>query len=156
MNPKANIETSHGTIVVELWSDKAPRHVENFSKLAGDGFYDDLIFHRVIPGFMVQTGCPQGTGTGGPGWNVDAEFNDADFVKGTLGMARSSDPNSAGSQFFIMVDHSAHLNGQYTAFGTVLSGQDVADAIAGVARDGSDRPREDVKMAKVTIEQGEG
>ena len=156
MNPTATIETSQGTITLELWPDKAPKHVENFVKLAEDGFYDGLVFHRVIPNFMVQTGCPQGTGTGGPGWNVDAEFNDASFEKGVLGMARAQDPNSAGSQFFICVADTPHLDGQYTAFGKVSEGQDVADAIADADRDGRDRPFDDIVMTKVSItgEQG--
>ena len=148
----ATITTSQGEIQVELWPDKAPKHVENFKKLADEGFYDDLIFHRVIPDFMVQTGCPQGTGTGGPGWNVSAEFNDAPFEKGVLGMARASDPNSAGSQFFICVADSPWLNGQYTAFGKVTSGQDVADAISAAPRDGRDRPLEEIALEKVRVE----
>lgn len=148
----ATITTSQGEIQVELWPDKAPKHVENFKKLADDGFYDDLIFHRVIPDFMVQTGCPQGTGTGGPGWNVSAEFNDAPFEKGVLGMARASDPNSAGSQFFICVADSPWLNGQYTAFGKVTAGQDVADAISAAPRDGRDRPLEEIALEKVRVE----
>lgn len=156
MNPTATIETSQGTITIELWPDKAPNHVENFVKLAEDGFYNGLVFHRVIPNFMVQTGCPQGTGTGGPGWNVNAEFNDASFEKGVLGMARAADPNSAGSQFFVCVADTPHLDGQYTAFGKVISGQDVADAIAEVDRDGRDRPFDDIVMTKVTITRGDG
>jgi peptidyl-prolyl cis-trans isomerase B (cyclophilin B) len=148
---KATIETSKGTIELELWPDKAPKHVANFEKLASDGFYDGLIFHRVIPGFMVQGGCPDGTGMGGPGWNVDAEFNDESFVKGVLGMARAQDPNSAGSQFFICVDNAEFLTGQYTAFGKVTAGQDVADAIADVSRDGSDRPHDEIKMTSVKV-----
>ena len=154
MNPTATIETSQGNIQLELWPDKAPAHVDNFVKLAEQGFYDGLVFHRVIPDFMVQTGCPQGMGTGGPGWNVDAEFNDAPFMKGVLGMARSQDPNSAGSQFFICVADTAHLTGQYTAFGKVTEGQDVADAISSVDRDGSDRPLAEVVMTKVAIVKG--
>lgn len=150
-NPTVTIETTKGTIELELWPDQAPKHVENFKKLATDGFYDGLVFHRVIPDFMVQTGCPQGTGTGGPGWNVNAEFNDSAFVKGTLGMARAGDPNSAGSQFFICVADTPHLNGQYTAFGKVTSGQEVADAISEVERDRGDRPKSEVQMVKVTV-----
>jgi len=150
-NPTVTIETSKGTIECELWPDKAPGHVDNFKKLADKGFYDGLIFHRVIPNFMVQTGCPQGTGTGGPGYNIDAEFNDADFKKGTLGMARAQDPNSAGSQFFICVADTPHLNRQYTAFGAVTSGQDVADAISGVSKNHSDRPDEEIKMVSVQV-----
>ncbi len=156
MNPTAKIETSKGSIDLELWPDKAPRHVENFIKLAESGFYDGLRFHRVIPGFMVQTGCPQGTGTGGPGWNVDAEFNDAPFSKGVLGMARAQDPNSAGSQFFVCVEDAPHLTGQYTAFGRVSEGQSVADDISAADRDGRDCPMDEIVMTKVTISKGEG
>ena len=155
MSTTATIQTSMGDISIELWPDKAPLHVENFIKLAKDGFYDDLIFHRVIPKFMVQTGCPQGTGMGGPGWNVKAEFNAEPFVVGTLGMARAQDPNSAGSQFFICVAETPHLTGQYTAFGKVLSGQDVANSISQVDRNRSDRPNEDIKMVKVTVNEGD-
>jgi cyclophilin family peptidyl-prolyl cis-trans isomerase len=148
---KATVETNQGTIELELWPDKAPRHVENFKKLAGDGFYDGLIFHRVIPNFMIQTGCPDGTGMGGPDWSVAAEFNDASFTKGTLGMARSSDPNSAGSQFFICVADSDWLDGQYTAFGRVVSGQEVVDAVSAVPRNQSDRPDDDIVMERVIV-----
>ena len=151
MNPTAKIDTSKGCIELELWPDKAPNHVDNFVKLAESGFYDGLAFHRVIPDFMVQTGCPQGTGTGGPGWNVKAEFNDAPFVKGVLGMARAQDPDSAGSQFFVCVADTPHLTGQYTAFGRVAVGQGVVDEIATLDRDGRDRPLDDVVMTKVTI-----
>lgn len=147
----ATLETSEGTIEIELWPDIAPRHVANFEKLAASGFYDDLIFHRVIPDFMIQTGCPQGTGTGGPGWKVAAEFNDRPFEKGVVGMARAQDPDSAGSQFFICVADSPWLAGQYTAFGRVTAGQDVADAISAVARDRSDRPLETVRLERVTV-----
>lgn len=149
---KAVISTSMGTIELELWGDKAPKHVDNMKKLADDGFYNGLVFHRVIPGFMIQGGCPTGTGTGGPGWTVEAEVNDAPFAKGVLGMARSSDPNSAGSQFFICVDDANYLTGDYTAFGAVTAGQDVADQIAGVDRDGRDKPREDVVIQSLTVE----
>lgn len=147
----ATLETSAGTIEIELWPDVAPRHVANFEKLAKSGFYDDLLFHRVIPEFMVQTGCPQGTGSGGPGWKVAAEFNDHSFDKGVLGMARAQEPDSAGSQFFICVADSPWLDGQYTAFGKVTAGQDVADAISNVARDRSDRPLETVRLERVTV-----
>ena len=147
----ATIKTSAGTIEVELWSDKAPGHIANFEKLASSGFYDGLVFHRVIPDFMIQTGCPDGNGRGGPGWNVDAEFNDASFTKGTLGMARSGHPNSAGSQFFICVADSDWLNGEYTAFGVVTSGQDVADQISLAQRDQNDTPHETITMDSVTV-----
>ena len=128
---KATIETSKGTIELELWHDKAPKHVDNLEKLANDGFYDGLIFHRVIPGFMVQGGCPDGTGMGGPGYNVDAEFNPTPHEIGVLSVARSQDPNSAGSQFFVVhAEHAPHLDNQYTAFGIVSEGLDVLDEIA--------------------------
>ena len=149
---KATIVTNMGTIELDLWPDRAPNHVENLKKLAGENFYDGLIFHRVIPGFMIQGGCPSGTGTGGPGYNVDAEFNDAMFTKGVLGMARSMDPNSAGSQFFICTEDAPHLTGQYTAFGKVSTGQDIADAIAEVPRNGSDKPDSDVVIETFTVE----
>jgi len=130
--PKAVISTSHGEMTVELWNDVAPKHVENFLKLGREGFYDNLKFHRILPGFMIQGGCPQGDGTGGPGWSVDAEFNDREHQPGTLSMARSSDPNSAGSQFFICLtrEKCRHLDGEYTAFGKVVEGMDVVDALA--------------------------
>jgi len=130
--PQARIETSSGPITVELWDDVAPKHVANFLKLAGDGFYDGLVFHRVIPGFMLQGGCPDGNGMGGPGWSVDAEFNDREHHEGVLSMARSSDPNSAGSQFFVCLgrDHCKHLDGEYTAFGTVIEGIEAVRTIA--------------------------
>lgn len=150
-NPKATMVTSKGTIEMELWPEHAPLHVENMKKLADAKFYDGLIFHRVIPGFMIQTGCPQGTGTGGPGWKVKAEFNRQSFSKGVLGMARSQDPNSGGSQFFICVADAPHLNGQYTAFGKVTAGQEVADAIAKVTRDMRDKPNEAIKIVSFTV-----
>jgi peptidyl-prolyl cis-trans isomerase B (cyclophilin B) len=150
-NPTVTIETSLGTIGLELWPEQAPRHVESFLDLARKGFYDNLIFHRVIPGFMIQTGCPEGSGRGGPGHRVKAEFNETPFLKGVLGMARSSDPDSAGSQFFICVEDAPHLNRQYTAFGKVTSGQEVADQISGVSRDRQDRPQEEVRMVSVTV-----
>lgn len=149
---KAVIQTSKGAITLELWEDVAPKHVANFEKLAADGFYDNLIFHRVIPNFMVQTGCPQGTGTGDAGYKLGAEFNSKSFEKGVLGMARAQDPDSAGSQFFICVDDASFLDGQYTAFGKVLEGQDVADTISLVSRNGADRPDEDVTMDSITVE----
>ena len=159
-------ETTMGDVVAELYPDQAPVTVGNFVGLAEGTkefedpetgemvkrpFYDGLTFHRVIPDFMVQTGCPEGTGMGGPGYTIDAEFNDASFEKGVLGMARSSDPNSAGSQFFICVDDADWLDGQYTAFGQVTSGQDVADQISEVDTDSNDRPKEDIVMESVTV-----
>lgn len=142
--PKATISTSAGDIEVELWDDVAPNHVANFLRLAGDGFYDGLVFHRIIPGFMLQTGCPRGDGTGGPGWSVDAEFNKRPHKPGTLSMARSSDPNSAGSQFFICLtrEKCKHLDGQYSAFGQVTSGMEIVEALGKTDADPrSGRPR---------------
>ena len=147
----ARIETSMGTIELALWPEHAPNHVTNFKKLADAEFYDGLVFHRVIPNFMVQTGCPTGTGTGGPGWSIDAEFSDTPFAKGTLGMARSNDPDSAGSQFFICVADCTWLDGQYTAFGKVTDGQEVADAISEVQHGPGDRPSNDVTITRVTV-----
>jgi peptidyl-prolyl cis-trans isomerase B (cyclophilin B) len=154
-NPTVTLETGEGTIVLELWPDKAPNHVANFLTLAKSGFYDGRIFHRVIPNFMVQTGCPQGTGMGDPGYKIPAEFSDAPFGKGVLGMARSNTPDSAGSQFFICVADSPQvkaLDKQYTAFGRVIEGQEAADKIALVPRDAEkgDRPYKDVPLKKAT------
>ncbi|MHC4948059.1 MAG: peptidylprolyl isomerase [Planctomycetota bacterium] len=146
--PKAVISTGHGDITVELWSDVAPEHVENFLKLARDGFYDNKIFHRVVPGFVIQGGCPHGDGTGGPGWNVKAEFNDREHHPGTLSMARSADPDSAGSQFFICLtrEHCRHLDGQYTGFGQVTEGMDVVEKLGAAEVDASHRPREPLAL----------
>jgi cyclophilin family peptidyl-prolyl cis-trans isomerase len=150
-NTSATIETSMGTIELELYADDAPETVANFAKLAGDGFYDGLIFHRVIPDFMIQAGCPQGTGTGGPGYKFDDEINDHRIVKGTLAMANAG-PNTNGSQFFIVTAAATPwLDGKHTAFGQVTSGMDVVDAIEGVATGPGDRPLEDVTMEKVTV-----
>jgi len=123
------IETEHGDILIELYADTAPNTVANFKALAGSGYYDGLIFHRVIDGFMAQGGDPDGTGMGGPGYKVKAEFNERKHVRGTLAMARSSDPDSAGSQFFICYGDTPHLDGQYTIFGQVTEGMDAVDAI---------------------------
>ena len=130
--PKAVLKTSEGDIQMELWNDVAPKHVENFIKLVKDGFYDGLTFHRVVPGFVIQGGCPKGDGTGGPGWTVDAEFNDREHQPGVLSAARSADPDSAGSQFFICLtrEHCQHLDGQYTGYGKVLEGMDAVTKIA--------------------------
>jgi peptidyl-prolyl cis-trans isomerase B (cyclophilin B) len=149
--PKAVISTNHGDITVELWNDVAPLHAENFLKLARSGFYDNLNFHRIIPRFMIQGGCPSGTGTGGPGWNVKAEFNDRQHQPGTLSMARSSDPDSAGSQFFICLtrEHCQHLDGQYTGFGQVVEGMDVVEKIGAIPVDGNDRPQAEAVMTGV-------
>lgn len=158
----ALIQTVHGNIELEFFVDKAPRHVENFKKLANEGFYNGTAFHRVIPGFMIQGGDPNSKsedrsqhGSGGPGHSVDAEFNDTRHVRGTLSMARSTDPNSAGSQFFICVQDSFFLDGQYTAFGKVIQGMDVADKIVSEDRDSNDNPLARMEMTSVTIETRE-
>lgn len=155
------IELENGGVMKgELYPQHAPITVENFEKLAKDGFYDGLTFHRVIPGFMVQGGCPLGTGTGGPGHSIKGEFdangvkNDLDHDRGVLSMARAMDPNSAGSQFFIMVEKAPHLDGQYAAFGKITEGMEEADKIVSVARDMNDCPREPqvIKTIKVVEE----
>ena len=142
-----------GTMVVEFYPDKAPNHVRNFKYLANSGFYNGVPFHRVIKGFMIQGGDPQGTGMGGPGWTVDAEFNDTPHKKGILSMARTQDPNSAGSQFFVCHGDPAHLNGQYTVFGNTIKGLDVIDKIAAVEVGGPQRstPVQKVTMKSVKI-----
>jgi cyclophilin family peptidyl-prolyl cis-trans isomerase len=154
----AVIETTHGTIKLEFFEDKAPGHVENFKDLANKNFYDGTTFHRVIPGFMIQGGDPNSKsdnrsshGTGGPGHTVDAEFNDVKHERGVLSMARSQDPNSAGSQFFICVQDAFFLDGQYTAFGRVTEGMDVADKIVNESRDSNDNPNESMEMKSVSI-----
>ena len=147
----ATIHTSMGDIELELFAEDAPKTVENFTKLAGDGFYDGLVFHRVIPDFMIQGGCPRGDGTGDAGYKFEDEFNDHPIVRGTLAMA-NADPNTNGSQFFIVTAQATPwLDGKHTAFGQVTAGQDVVDAISAVDRDGSDRPRDAVTMSGVTI-----
>jgi len=153
----AVIETSLGKIEVEFFEDKAPGHVKNFKDLAKKGFYDGVTFHRVIPGFMIQGGDPNtknndrsNHGMGGPGYSIKAEFNDTLHKRGVLSMARSQDPNSGGSQFFIVVEDSNFLDGKYTAFGKVLSGMSVADTIVNVPRDPKDNPNKRVEM-KVKI-----
>lgn len=155
--PTATIETSLGSMTVEFWPDVAPGHVNNFVELSKKGFYNGLIFHRVIPGFMIQGGCPQGTGTGSNGsTRLKAEFNkraDRKHSRGVLSMARSSDPNSASCQFFVMHQDSPHLDGQYSAFGKVTSGIETVDKIAEVQTDGSDRPRTPVKIVKITVNE---
>ena len=147
----ATIHTSMGAIELELFAEDAPKTVENFIKLAGDGFYDGLVFHRVIPDFMIQGGCPRGDGTGDAGYKFEDEFNDHPIVRGTLAMANAG-PNTNGSQFFIVTaDATPWLDGKHTAFGQVTGGQDVVDAISGVDRDGHDRPQTPVTMDSVTI-----
>ena len=149
----AVIETKFGKIEMEFFEDKAPGHVKNFKDLAKKGFYDGTIFHRVIPGFMIQGGDPNtksddrsAHGMGGPGYSINAEFNDTPHKRGVLSMARSQDPNSAGSQFFIVVKKSSFLDGKYTAFGKVLSGMAVADQIVNAPRDKRDNPDERIEM----------
>jgi len=149
----AVIETKFGKIEIQFFEDKAPGHVKNFKDLAKKGFYDGTIFHRVIPGFMIQGGDPNtksddrsNHGMGGPGYSIKAEFNDTPHKRGILSMARSQDPNSAGSQFYIVVKDSAFLDGQYTAFGKVLSGMTVADQIVNAPRDRGDNPNERIEM----------
>jgi len=157
-NEIAVIETSLGNIEFELLEDVAPGHVQNFKDLANSDFYNGTIFHRVIPGFMVQGGDPNtksddrsSHGMGGPGHTIKAEFNDEPHVRGIVSMARSQDPDSAGSQFFVVVKDSDFLDGQYTAFGRVISGMDVADKIVESPRDDRDNPIDRIEM-KVTIE----
>jgi len=157
--PKAVIETKFGSMELEFFPQKAPKHVKNFLKLAKSGFYDGTIFHRVIPNFMIQGGDPNTKGddkskygTGGPGYQVQAEFNDIPHTRGILSMARSRDPNSAGSQFFIMVNTAAHLDGQYTAFGKVVKGMEVADKIVAQERDSKDMPLERIEMTIKVME----
>ena len=155
--PTATIETSEGNITVEFWPDVAPNHVQNFLDLSRKGFYNGVIFHRVIPGFMIQGGDPTGTGTGSNGnTRLKAEFNtrpDRKHTRGVLSMARSSDPNSASCQFFIMHQDSTHLDGQYSAFGKVTSGIEVVDKIVSVPTGPNDRPKNPPKIIKITINE---
>ena len=158
-NPVVTIEMENGkTIKAELYPDVAPISVNNFISLINSGFYDGLTFHRVISGFMIQGGCPKGNGTGGPGYCIKGEFasngvpNDLKHTRGVLSMARTSAPDSAGSQFFIMHDDAPHLDGEYAAFGKVIDGMDTVDEIAAVRTDYNDRPRQPQVMKKVTVE----
>lgn len=158
-NPVVTIAMESGAeIKVELYPEVAPNTVKNFISLVKKGFYDGLIFHRVIPGFMIQGGDPNGTGMGGPGYKIKGEFtmnrfpNNLAHTQGVISMARSGHPDSAGSQFFIMADDAPHLDGQYAAFGKVLEGIDEVQRIVSVKRDHYDRPYEDQKMQKVTVE----
>lgn len=157
-NPIVTFETTRGTIKAELYPDIAPNTVNNFVSLIQQGFYDGTIFHRVIPGFMIQGGDPEGTGMGGPGYGIKGEFsangfqNDLKHTTGVLSMARSMRPNSAGSQFFIMVADAPHLDGQYAAFGRVIEGIEVAQDIVSAPRDPANRPYDDQIMEKVTVE----
>ena len=157
-NPKIRITMENGDIMeAELYKDVAPITVDNFISLVKKQFYDGLIFHRVIPGFMIQGGCPEGTGMGGPGYSIKGEFssngikNDLKHTEGVLSMARAYNPDSAGSQFFIMHKAAPHLDGQYAAFGKLTSGLEVVDKIANVARDYHDRPYEDQKIKTIEI-----
>ncbi len=152
------IEMENGDVMRgELYPEIAPITVENFEKLAGEHFYDGLTFHRVIPGFMIQGGCPRGNGTGGPGYQIKGEFaangvaNDLRHTRGVLSMARAMDPDSAGSQFFVMVADAPHLDGQYAAFGKVTEGMDAADNIVSVKTDWHDCPREKQVIKTITI-----
>ncbi len=148
---QATLHTSEGPIKIELFPEDAPKTVENFTKLATDGFYDGLIFHRVIPDFMIQGGCPQGIGTGGPGYQFEDEFNDHKVVKGALAMANSG-PNTNGSQFFVVTaEATPWLDGKHTVFGQVTTGQDVVDRIQHVDRDGRDRPKTPVTLDRIEL-----
>lgn len=158
-NPVVTIEMESGNkIKVELYPEIAPNTVNNFISLVKKGFYDGITFHRVIPGFMIQGGCPEGNGTGGPGYTIKGEFkqngieNNLKHDKGVISMARTMMPNSAGSQFFIMVEKSPHLDGQYAAFGKTIEGLEEVDRIVSVRRDSNDKPYDDEKMKKVTVE----
>ena len=162
-NPIVTIEMENGDVMkAELYPEIAPNTVNNFISLVNKGFYDGLIFHRVIRGFMIQGGCPQGTGTGGPGYQIKGEFSQNGFenslahTRGMLSMARAMHPDSAGSQFFIMHENAPHLDGAYAAFGKIIEGLDVVDKIACTDTDYSDRPLEEQRMKKVTVDtQGE-
>lgn len=156
----AVIDTNFGKIVIEFFPEDAPKTVENFVKLASSSFYDGTLFHRVIPGFMIQGGDPntknsdrRSWGTGGPGYTIKAEFNSRSHVRGIVSMARAQDPDSAGSQFFIVVKDSKFLDRQYTVFGKVVQGMDVVDKIASLERDSNDAPIQDAKMNKVYINE---
>ncbi len=157
--PKIRIKVKDmGDMIAVLYPEKAPETVKNFLALAESGFFDGLIFHRVIPGFMIQGGDPTGTGMGGPGWHIKGEFKQNGFVnnirheRGVLSMARSMMPNSAGSQFFVMHENAPHLDGGYAAFGRVIEGMETVDEIAQTPTDFNDRPRKTQKLRKVTVE----
>lgn len=157
-NPIVTIQTQKGTIEIELYPEIAPNTVNNFISLIKKGFYDGTIFHRVIPCFMIQGGDPDGTGMGGPGYSIRGEFsanrfsNSLKHARGVLSMARAASPNSAGSQFFIMVKDAPHLDGLYASFGKVVSGMEEVDRIVSVPRNYSDKPYDDEKMVAVTVE----
>ena len=147
----ATMQTTEGPIVFELFDEDAPKTVENFKKLTGDGFYDGLTFHRIIKDFMIQGGCPQGTGTGGPGYTFEDEFNSHKVVRGALAMANAG-PNTNGSQFFIVTTGAAPwLDGKHTVFGEITDGMDVVDKLEGVATDGSDRPSEPIGIDSIEL-----
>jgi peptidyl-prolyl cis-trans isomerase B (cyclophilin B) len=147
----ATLHTNAGAIQLELFDEDAPKTVENFRKLAGDGFYDGLIFHRIIPDFMIQGGCPEGTGTGGPGYTFEDEFNENKIVRGALAMANAG-PDTNGSQFFIVTtDAAPWLDGKHTVFGRVSDGMDAVDAIESTKTDGSDRPIEQQVIERVEL-----
>jgi len=159
MNPIVTIKMKNGGVMkAELYPEIAPNTVNNFISLVKKGFYNNLIFHRVIPGFMIQGGCPEGVGTGGPGYSIKGEFaingfeNDLKHTEGVLSMARAMNPDSAGSQFFIMVADAPHLDRQYAAFGKVIEGIDIAQQIVSVKTDFRDRPYEDQVMEEVTVD----
>ena len=158
-NPVVTIEMENGSLIkIELYPEIAPNTVRNFISLINQGFYNGVIFHRVIPGFMIQGGCPNGTGTGGPGYSIKGEFSSNGFdnkmkhERGVISMARTGMPNSAGSQFFLMVEKSPHLDREYAAFGSVTVGMEIADEIVKVARDRNDKPKIDQRMKTVTVD----
>ncbi len=149
------MNTSHGTIELEFFDDDAPKTVENFRKLAADNFYDGIIFHRVIPDFMIQSGCPEGTGTGGPGYKFEDEINDHKVVRGALAMANAG-PNTNGSQFFIVTTDSAHwLDGKHTVFGRVTAGMDAVDSIESVPTGDRDRPLDPPVIESIELDPGD-
>jgi peptidyl-prolyl cis-trans isomerase B (cyclophilin B) len=159
MNPIVTINMENGEVIkAELYPEVAPNTVNNFISLINKGFYNGIVFHRVIPGFMIQGGCPEGTGVGGPDYSIKGEFssnkfkNDLKHTTGVLSMARSNDPNSAGSQFFIMVANSPHLDGSYAAFGKVTEGMEHALEIANVERDFRDKPKKEQKIKNITVD----
>lgn len=154
---QVELDTTMGPIRLNLRPDKAPGHCQNMIGLAKVGFYDGLIFHRVINGFMIQGGCPEGVGTGGPGYNIKAEFNDMPHVPGVLSMARSQNPDSAGSQFFICLDAHSHLDGQYTAFGETADDESLETVrkIGGVSTGPSDRPNSEVKIQSASVKESD-
>ncbi len=157
-NPEVTIEMENGnTIIIELYPEVAPNTVKNFISLIEAGYYDGIIFHRVIPGFMIQGGCPQGSGTGGPGYSIRGEFaangfnNQLRHERGVISMARTAVPDSAGSQFFIMTQAASHLDGEYAAFGRVIAGMEEVDRIVNAKRNFRDKPLEDQRMQRVTV-----